>query len=129
MAIDTVTGGEVTDLESLKAELDAIMRESAAELDDATADAARADEEAGRIERMVSTLGGLQLPEQALAPIRGMADATQQRKTAATARAAAAEARSTQAVAALEAIQPHLAIKEMAAAAGGAADARLYNGG
>lgn len=105
MAISTVTGGEVLNLQQLVAELEGIITEAAADLEDAQAEQQRAVEDAGRVEAMVASLSALELDPQTLSEIGALADSSAQRRSASAQRAAAAEARLAQAQTALHGVQ------------------------
>src|SRR5215475_9774641 len=101
MAISTVTGGEVLNMQQLVAELEGIINEAAADLEDAQAEQQRAAEDAGRVEAMVASLSALGLDSQTLSEVGALAETAAQRRAASQQRAAAAEARLAQAQAAL----------------------------
>lgn len=157
MAIDTATGGEVTTMEQLLAELRTIATEATAqmedarndearavdEIEDASADARRASEDAKRVEVMVASLTALDLDKQSLGEIGALAEtaavmktaadaraeAAAARRTAAHKRAEAAEARHAQATAALNGVQQrHSLLAEAHAAAPHAANKDFYGG-
>lgn len=116
MPVATVTGGEVTSPETLKAELDTIVAESAAELEDAAGDAQRAREDMARIEVLVGSLTNLRLTSQDVALVQALLEPAQQREAAATARAAAAEHRLSAAQAALAMAARHVELQDQGAA-------------
>jgi hypothetical protein len=105
MAISTVSGGEVLNMHQLIAELHGIIRESAADLEDAHAERQRAAEDASRVDAMVASLRALDLDHQTLSEIGALADSAGHRRAAAEQRAAAAEALLAQAQAALRGVQ------------------------
>jgi hypothetical protein len=105
MAITTMTGGEVLNMQQLIAELEGIGKEAAADLEDAQADRQRAVEDANRIDNMVASLQAMDLDRQTLAEVGALADTAGQRREAAEQRAAAAEARHAQAQTALNGVQ------------------------
>ena len=105
MAISTVTGGEVLNMQQLVAELEGIINEAAADLEDAQAEQQRAAEDAGRVEAMVASLSALGLDSQTLSEVGALAETAAQRRAASQQRAAAAEARLAQAQAALQGVQ------------------------
>lgn len=105
MAISTVTGGEVLTMQQLVAELQGIIEEAAADLEDAEAEQQRAVEDAARVEAMVASLSELELDPQTLSEIGALADSSEQRRSASEQRAAAAEVRLAQAQAALQGVQ------------------------
>jgi hypothetical protein len=105
MAITTMTGGEVLNMQQLIAELEGIGKEAAADLEDAQADRQRAVEDANRIDNMVASLQAMDLDRQTLAEVGALADTAGQRRQAAEHRAAAAEARHAQAQTALKGVQ------------------------
>ena len=105
MAISTISGGEVLNMQQLVAELDGIRKEAAADLEDAQAERQRAAEDASRVDAMVASLRALDVDHQTLSEIGALADSAGQRRSAAEQRAAAAEALLAQAQAALQGVQ------------------------
>jgi hypothetical protein len=105
MAITTMTGGEVLNMQQLIAELEGIGKEAAADLEDAQADRQRAVEDANRIDNMVASLQAMDLDRQTLAEVGALADTAGQRRQVAEQRAAAADARHAQAQTALKGVQ------------------------
>jgi len=105
MAISTISGGEVLNMQQLVAELDGIRKEAAADLEDAHAEQQRAAEDASRVDAMVASLRALDVDHQTLSEIGALADSAGQRRSAAEQRAAAAEALLAQAQAALQGVQ------------------------
>src|SRR6266511_2494512 len=69
MAITTMTGGEVLNMQQLIAELEGIGKEATADLEDAQADRQRAVEDANRIDNMVASLQAMDLDRQTLAEV------------------------------------------------------------
>jgi ribosomal protein L12E/L44/L45/RPP1/RPP2 len=130
MAIHTTTGGEVLTMEQLVAELGTIIDEAAADLEDAQGDAQRAQEDAQRIDTMVASLRSMDLDDQTLADVGTLAEPAASRQQAAEQRAAAAEARHTQATAARDGVRSrHQLMAEAHAATPHAADKHFYTGG
>jgi hypothetical protein len=93
MAIKTATGGNITSPQSLLAEIEAIEQEAVAELEDAKGDAARADEDLARIDRMVASLATLKYRKEDVAVIAALKEDAVARKAAAEARVVAANRR------------------------------------
>jgi hypothetical protein len=113
MSIATATGGEVTTFASLIAELDEITKEAAGDLEDATADAARAQEDSTRVETMRATLASLDLDQDTLAEISALLEDSGARLKAAQDRQAAAESRAAHAQTALAGVkQRHSLMQE-----------------
>ena len=105
MAITTMTGGEVLNMQQLIAELEGIGKEAAADLEDAQADRQRAVEDANRIDNMVASLQAMDLDRQTLAEVGALLETAASRRSAAEQRAHAAEARHAQAQTALKGVQ------------------------
>jgi hypothetical protein len=95
--ISTVTGGEVSTMESLIAELHAIASEATAELEDAESDRKRAIEDLQRIENMHASLQAQDLDATTLSGVEGLRESSTLRQRAAEQRAQAADARLAQA--------------------------------
>lgn len=93
MAIQTATGGEILDAEQFHAEARAIEEEAAAELEDASGDSYRAQEDLGRIEKMVASLGKVQALSKDIAAVNALKEPAEARAQAAKDRQAAAERR------------------------------------
>jgi hypothetical protein len=99
MAIETATGGEVTSPETLYAELQAKVNEHGADMEDATADAARAEEEMKRTDLLAASMKKMKYPPNDIAlvtrllePAKSRLDAANQRKAAAAQSLAGAKA-------------------------------------
>ncbi len=114
--IDTVTGGEVNSPEQLVAELQSLSAEATADLEDARGDAARADQDAARIEKMTQSVTHFKLPGEDISLVQGLLEPAMARKAAAEARAAAAEKRAGQAESALTMAQRHVELQGQGAA-------------
>ncbi len=94
-------------------------------MEDASADAQRAKEDAGRVELMVASLQALDLDQQTLAEVGALGDSSSARQAASDQRLAAAEARHAQALTAVQGVRsrhqlmaeahastPHAAVKQ-----------------
>lgn len=129
MAVSTLTGGEVTTMAGLVAELGTIIEEASADLEDAQGDAQRAKEDMQRIDVMVASLRSMDLDRQTLAEVGGLAEPAFARQAAAEQRAAAAEARHSQAITARDGVNSrHQVMAEAHAATPHAADKEFYTG-
>lgn len=93
MPIQTATGGEIVDAEQFHAEAKAIVSEAAAELEDASGDSNRAQEDFARIELMVSSLKKVQALANDIGAVSSLRDPAQARAQAAKDRLVAAEQR------------------------------------
>jgi hypothetical protein len=132
VAIERATpSGEVHTYDQLVAELTAIIKEAATDLEDAKADAKRAEEDGQRIDRMCASLAALHLDSETLGEVRALADSASARARAANDRAKAAESRHSQANRALSGLRTrHHTLAEAHAAAGNkAADRNFYKAG
>lgn len=127
MPMVTNLGGEVHTLQQLVAELTRIIEEAGADLEDAQADRKRAQEDAASIEVTVASLQEMDLDQETLAEVGGLAEPVQQRCAAADQRATAAEAWQAQAQTALQGVQArHQLMAEAHAATPHAAEKRFY---
>lgn len=93
VAIETATGGEITNAEQFYAEAQAIVREATADLEDAAADNARAQEDLGRVEKMIASLRNQRAVASDITAVAGLQDPAASRAEAAKVRLAAAEQR------------------------------------
>lgn len=116
MAVSTVTGGEVASPEQLVAELHGITSEAAAEMEDATADAKRAEEDCARVETLTASLTNLRLRTEDVGLVQALLEPARQRAAAATSRAAAADQRLAAANAALTMANRHVELQGQGAA-------------
>lgn len=126
MAISTVTGGEVSNLETARAEAEAIRTEAIAALEDAQADAQRAKEDAARVETFASSVAQLGFGARLVQPAGAMSESAAEAKEAASKRAGAAEMRIAQADAFLKEIAAHEAIRDAASGTDGMAKREAY---
>jgi hypothetical protein len=129
MSIATVNGGEVLTLDGLIAELEAVQKEAAGDLEDAAGDADRAREDAQRVERMVASLSALELDQQTLAEVGALAEDAAARRAAAEARQAAEERRAAHAKLALDGVKHRHALMQEAvdSTPNGGAQKGFYN--
>jgi hypothetical protein len=74
MTIATATGGEILSYPQLLAELDAIVAEAHAEMEDRQAAKKRAQDDIARIDLMLASLGRLELDRESLAKIQAIAE-------------------------------------------------------
>jgi hypothetical protein len=93
MAVQTATGGEVTNAEQFAAEAKAIEAEAAADLEDARGDATRAEEDLGRIEKMIASLSKQAAVSRDIAAVAALKEPAAARAGAAKDRHGAAERR------------------------------------
>ncbi len=93
MAIQTATGGEITNAEQFAAEAKAIETEAAAELEDAAGDSGRAQEDLARIEKMIASLSKQEAVQRDIAAVAALKEPAAARAQAAKDRHAAAERR------------------------------------
>lgn len=126
--VDTMTGGEVRNLEQAFGELDSIEREATAELEDARAAAQRAEEDGGRYERFAQSMNLLKFSTTIVGTIGQLMEESQGRVAAANARAAAAERALAIVGQVREQLAPHANIREQGQAAGGVAASEAYAG-
>ncbi len=93
MAIQTATGGEISNAEQFYAEAKAIETEAAAELEDAAGDSGRAQEDLARVERMIASLSKQAAVKRDIAAVAALKEPAAARAQAAKDRHAAAERR------------------------------------
>lgn len=88
----TTTTGEATNHSSLLAALDAIATEAGANMDDASADLARSNQEVANVEALAGGLAQVGLDDESLGQINSLIEPFQQRANAAQVRLDASEA-------------------------------------
>jgi hypothetical protein len=117
--IATATGGEVLNYSQLLAELDAIVAESRAEMEDRQAAKQRAQDDVQRIDVMLASLGQLELDTESLAKLQAIGETNGQKMNLATQAATNAEHRYTLAINAKDTVQrKHQMLHEAHVAAG-----------
>lgn len=117
MPVIETTSGEIATPEQYRAEMAATVKEAAAEKEDATQDEARCVAELQRINRIIAAAKSdrIRLPQEELARLTQLAEATMRQKTNAQARIAAASARLAIAMQCEQDASRHLALVGQAA--------------
>ncbi|MBC9000533.1 hypothetical protein [Micromonospora aurantiaca (nom. illeg.)] len=124
--IETATGGDVRNLEQVRAELDSIIREQEAEREDAQSYLQRVMEEAKWHTDLKHWVEGYNFPDDVIGAVRDLADHTNGRVNAAAARIAAADGTLSDARQALSEVDPHRQVKAAVDQAGGMAVTDAY---
>lgn len=119
MAIETATHGEVQTIPQLLVELDAIVSEAAAELQDAIGDQKRAEQDMRRIEMLVISAQKFELDTTSLTLLQSLIEPAKERANLAVRRAATAEHRHGTAIKTRDTIKAkHAALQDAHDAAG-----------
>lgn len=119
MAIETATHGEIHTIPQLLTELDAIVAEAAAELEDAAGDKTRAQEDMRRIEMMVISAQNFELDTTSLTLLQSLIEPAKERSNLADRRKATAEHRHGTAIKTRDTVkQKHAGLQDAHDAAG-----------
>ena len=102
MAIETRTGGEVLTRDQFEREMQAVIAESTAELEDAQGDARRAQQDTQRVEYMAASMSSMEIDSNTVIAVRRLVDTNSARIANARLRVSAAEQRKTAAENALQ---------------------------